>query len=156
MRFRVGVGTATYTVMEGQPFALPTTYTGQVTLAATLTGTAAVSPTLFPDVHLVVGTVQATGTYVSRLFEAAGGSKVTVYLDALLPSGAAATVEIQNGDGGTWTAAPLVASAVLDGDWIEYRHELTGFAYDNTRVRLSLAGSASAVPRVRNLKVAVI
>ena len=54
MRFRVGVGTATYTVMEGQPFALPTTYTGQVTLAATLTGTAAVSPTLFPDVHLVV------------------------------------------------------------------------------------------------------
>jgi hypothetical protein len=148
VRFTLGVGAATYTVSEGQPVALPTTYTGTVTLSATLTGTTTISPTLFPDVHLVVGTRQSTGTYFSRLFDANGGSKVSVYYDAILPSGAAVAVAIERGDGGTWSAAPEVASTVLDGDRIEYRHEIDDFAHDNLRVRLTLTGTPTAIPIV--------
>jgi hypothetical protein len=156
VRFTVGVGAATYTVVEGQPFTLPATYTGVVTLAATLTGTAAISPSLYPDVHLVVGTRLTTGTYISRLIAGAGGTKVSIYYDALLPGGASVVAEVQRGDGGLWSVAPMVASAVLDGDRIEFRHEIDDFAHDNTRVRLTLSGTATAGPIVQNLRVAII
>ncbi|WP_026199316.1 hypothetical protein, partial [Lamprocystis purpurea] len=85
-----------------------------------------------------------------------GGTKVSIYYDALLPGGASVVAEVQRGDGGLWSVAPMVASAVLDGDRIEFRHEIDDFAHDNTRVRLTLSGTATAGPIVKNLRVAII
>ncbi|WP_295455809.1 hypothetical protein [uncultured Thiodictyon sp.] len=158
--FEVGAGGVTYTVVEGQPFSLPSTYSGEVTLAAILTGTSSTSPVLYRDVQLISGARMATGDYVSRLIQTnigvAASVALSVYYDAILPGGAAVVVSAEQGDGGTWSTVTAVSSATLEGDWVEYKHALTGFTHIDTRIKLSLTGTAAARPRVRNLRVAII
>lgn len=154
--FEVTVGSTVYTLSEGLPLTLPSRYSGPITWRAVLKGTYEDSPRLYPDVHLVVGTRRATGNYISRAMLRNGGNKVTIYYDAVKPGTSTVTVDVESGaNSGTWVAAPVVGGTELGDNWQEIKHEITGFTFDDLRVRLNLAGSSANRPIVRNLRVLI-
>lgn len=155
--FNVTVDGNVYSVMESQPFTLSERYSGVVTWEAVLTGTYTDSPTLFRDVHLVVGTRQASSEYITRAMQTnkgAGTVKITAYYDVLLPSNATIAAYVENGTD-TWIALPVISGTELGDGWQEVKREVTGFAQLETRVKLVLGGSLAALPRVKNLRVAI-
>lgn len=153
--FNVGVGAAMYAVMERQPFTLPARYTGQVTLEAVLTGTFEESPVLHRDVALVSGTRVESSDYVSRAMPALGGTKLTLYYDAITPGASNVSAHYEDDDG-QWVALPIVDATQLGNGLVEVRHEMTGLDQPETRIKLVLNGTALARPRVRDLRVAII
>ncbi len=153
--FNVGVDGTTYTVVEGQTFTLAARYTGTVTLEAVLSGTHTASPRLHRDVHLLAGERLETSDYVSRAMQCLDGTKLTLYYNALLP-GAASVDAFYEADGGGWVALPIVDGTPLGNGWLEIKCEATGLNQPETRIKLTLNGSARALPKVKNLRVAVI
>ncbi|NCA71717.1 MAG: hypothetical protein EOM91_16880 [Sphingobacteriia bacterium] len=153
--FNVGVGATTYTVMERQPFTLPSRYTGEVALEAVLVGTFTESPKLHRDIMLVSGKRIDGSTYISRAMETNGGTKLTAYYDVYLPGTASVSAQYQNSVGG-WETLPVVGGTELGSDWQEVRCEITDLDQPEVRVKLTLNGSAIFRPRVKNLRVAII
>lgn len=153
--FNVGIGATTYTVMERQPFTLPTRYTGTVALEAVLTGTFTESPKLHRDVMLAAGKRIDGSTYISRAMETNGGTKLTLYYDVYLPGTASVAAHYQNSVGG-WAELPVVGGTELGSNWQEVRCEVTDLDQPETRVRLTLNGTALFRPRVKNLRAAII
>ena len=154
-------GGGIWRVAPGQVLELTERVTETVVVFAVLTGTATASPTLFPGVQLIAGSLRDTATYVSRAFTVAGAGRVPARLKSLLPSGSGLTVELQRGDEG-WEVIPLRATEVLEaGGWVDRSHEIDpldpqpawGF---ETRVRLTLTGGPAARPSLADLRVATI
>lgn len=143
---------------SNQPLALAAPVTGNVTLRAQLRGDSSVSPVLHRGGQLLVGWLGATGDYVSRAVKAGTGSRVRVVIDAMLPSGAAATVQLKGGDvGDTWSAPiPQIRTTALDNGWHELVYEQTGVNENMVQARLATAGTAAARPFVRNLRIMVM
>lgn len=151
-----------YTCIENQPFTLDASYSGVVHIYAVLTGTEHLSPTLHRNIT-VVGAHRLTGsTYISRAMltnRGVGSVNVSVYYDALLPAGSSVAAAIQNGEsGGDPVWADMSASTTTDlGDgWFEHRWNYNTLSQDETRVKLTLTGTASALPRVKNLRMVMI
>lgn len=152
--FDLSVGGTIYTVTEGQRLTLPTRFSGNVSISARLSGTYDASPTLYRDVQLVVGTRQGASEYITRAMTAEGGTTITVYYEAITPGTATVLAQAENGTG-VWVDIPVVAGTPIGNDWVEVKRVLTEFEQPETRIRLTLTGSAKARPRVRNLRVAI-
>jgi hypothetical protein len=156
--FAVTVDGVVYTVAESQPWTLPARYSGQITWSAILTGTFVDSPVLYPDLCLVAGKRQASSDYISRAMQTNIGDgpdvKVTAYYDAFLPGASSVDAFVENGSG-VWLALPIIDGTELGDGWVEVKREVEEFDQTETRVKLVLNGSALALPRIRNLRVAI-
>lgn len=145
------------TVADGQPVRLNAPITGNVAVAAKLTGNANSSPVLFPGSQLVAGAADLSATYVTVAIPAGANSRVRVIYDAVLPSGSAVNVEVSGIDAGdAYANVPQIATKSLSAQKVEFTHELTGVNENNVRVKLTLTGTAGARPEVENLRVLVM
>lgn len=157
--FNVTVDGTVYTVMEAQPFTLTSRYTGVVQMEAVLTGTYTASPTLYRDIHLVAGKRVSPSTYITRAMQTniglAESVKITVYYDVYLPGTSSVAAHYES-SAGVWSELPIVDGTELGDGWQEVKREVSGFAGLETRVKLTLNGSALMRPRVKNLRVAMI
>lgn len=135
--------------------------TGTVGVKARLRATTYQSATLLPGTMVVGGQAQASSIYISNATDAdAAGSQVKVTFDAVVPSGATVVAEVSGVDvGDAWL--PMSAIGVpklIDGDigLYEFRFERSSVMEARVRVRLTLNGTPSQRPRVRNLQVVVL
>lgn len=143
---------ASQTVAEGQPLRLSAPVTGAVGIKARLTGDAASSPVLYPGGQVLSGAVAQTADYYTRSVVAAGATKATLIYDAVVPSGASVTPELQI-DGGAWSAMTSAGTTPGDNSIVEFRF---GHALDGAqliKVRLTLSGTSQARPIVRNIRL---
>jgi len=145
-----------YTVAPGQPAQLPLRYTGAVQVQARLRGDNTLAATLEPGIQLLAASLQTSGTYVTPYITAGGAVRVRVLFEADLPAGSAVQVHAQDDAGGTWTLVPFQETLGATVGSVELAHEITGFTAARLRVRLTLTGSHTARPLVRNLRVVVL
>lgn len=145
------------TVSDGQPVQLPAAITGNVQVSAQFTGDANFSPVLFPGTQLVSGQVAASATYVSRAIPGGTSVSVKVIYEAVVPSGATVTLHYKGIDmGDTWQALPQTATRAVDDGFVEFTHSVSGVNETGVQIRITLAGTAAARPRVRDLRAFVI
>jgi hypothetical protein len=148
-------GVTSVTVAEGERILLPASITGTVTWRANLTGTLTATPVLHKDVQLVAARRLTTGTYVTRTMTAGTGSKVRVYYEGAKPGTSDIAVEVSLNGTGSWTAIPQVAATAMDGTWVDYTRELTGYNQATAAVRITLTGDARNRPQVRKFRVVI-
>jgi hypothetical protein len=122
-----------------------------------LRGTATESPYLFADTQAVLGDLQESANYVTRAVPCAANARVTVTFEALIPGASGVTVEVQKADS-TWQSVALTSSSPVGDGWTEQIHTVASFTAGGTttRARITLSGSASARPEVRQLRLVVI
>lgn len=145
------------TVDDGQPIQLPAAITGNVGITAELTGDAEFSPVLFPGTQLVSGIISASGDYVTRSIPAGTAVTVKVIYEAFAPGGSTITAQYKGPDiGDTWTNFSAPTTRVVDDGFVEFIHVATGITELSVQIKLLLAGSTVARPRVRDLRVIVI
>lgn len=142
-------------VAQGQPVRFETPLTGTVAVSALLSGSAALSPVLWPGAQLIHGAVGLAADYVTRAVPAVGGTKALVIYDAAVPSGASVTPTLRC-DAGEYAAMTAGDSTAMDDGYREYNFEATISNADTVRVKLDLTGTSLARPQVRNLRVMVI
>jgi hypothetical protein len=128
-----------------------------LTLSAVLRGTTTLSPYLFAGTQTVLGNLGETGTYVSRAVPCAAGAKVSCTFEALLPGASSVLVEIQRADL-AWEVVAVSSTAGVGDGWTEQVHTVANFANggSQTRVRITISGSAAARPQLRQLRLVVI
>jgi hypothetical protein len=126
--------------------------TETVTLRAVLSGTARLSPIMFPGALLIAGRIRTSGTYVTRVFPMGTAIRVRAIFAALLPAGASITVAV-DAVNNVWTNVPSISTGVLGGGWNEPVHELTPYtAASGGRIRITLNGGPGARPFVARLR----
>lgn len=126
--------------------------TETVTLRAVLSGSAKLSPTIFPGVLLIAGRIRTTGTYITRAFDMGTGVRLRALFAAMVPAGASVTVEA-DAVNNTWEALSLLSTAQLGSGWTEPLYEKDPFtANPQGRVRITLAGGPAARPFLARLK----
>ncbi len=140
------------TVAEGQAVRLANGVSGQIGVKATLSGDTASSPVLYPGTMLVLGEVAESADYYTRSIPAGYAVKAILIYDAIIPTGAAVTPELRV-DSGEWQAMTQ-QSAVNQGDGlVEYHFGLDLSGADLVKARLTLTGTGTARPRVRNIRL---
>ncbi len=142
----------------GAPLLLDEWVTETVAIAAVLTGSNIASPRLFPTVQLIAGSMQASATYISRVFERGASSRLPVTLKRDLPSGSGITVSVKQADD-AWLELPQVAaSQLIEGGFDEATYEAgaLGSLGFETAVKIELTGSPAARPRLSDLRAAAI
>jgi hypothetical protein len=154
--FNVTVDDQVYTVMEDQSFTLAERYTGTVDLEAVLIGTYTASPVLHPDVHLVAGTRLTECDYITRAMQTNIGLSPTVtltaYFDVVRPGSASVTAYYEASES-VWAELPVISSTPLGNEWVEIKCVVDDFTGLDTRLKLTLAGTAWEQPQVKNLRV---
>lgn len=140
-----------FSLSDGQPINLTDRLTGNVSVQLVLEGTDTRSPIVYPGVQAIFGVQTDNATYVGRQFATPSASKMRIILDVITPGTSSVTAEVQAANG-TWVAVPLAAGTPIGDGWEERVHVLTAFNAGNTRVRLTLNGSALYRPRVRRLR----
>lgn len=155
--FVITAGAKTYTVSEAQPFTLDAPFTGTLTWRADLIGTATASPVLHRTIQLVAGKRLDDSNYISRALDTNVSPQaltvdINIYYDVFL-NGGSVTPTLQ--DGASWAAMDLIAETELGDGWVERHYRLEDFTEPQTRVQLTLSGTAVNRPRVRNLRVAI-
>ena len=158
--------TNVYTIREGQPLLLPSQYTGKVDVTAILKGAADRSPRLHKDIQIIAGTGRTSGTYISRTIPcnatSASSSKMTVNLTARLPQGSGLEVRAQVGTDASsqpiWSTTFVQASTpvTLDNNWTDRIYTLSGFSLSETRIKITITGTAQARPEIKNLQASVV
>lgn len=144
-------------VADGQPVRLNAPISGSVTVRANLYGSAAYSPILFPGTQLVVGRVGTSGSYVSQAIKGGANVRLKVVFEALIPASSSIGVKYQGGDvGDSWLNVPLTGTTQGDDGWLEVTQEVSGVNEAMIRIKLDLAGTTGARPRVRNLRFMTI
>lgn len=143
------------TVAESQPVRLGEALTGALTVKAKLAGDAKGSPVLWPGSQVLAGSVQQAADYYTRSIPATGAIKAVLIYDALMPSGAGVTPEIQV-DSGAWEAMEADGATQQGDGLVEYKfkHALSGA--DLIKVRLTLTGTLSARPMVLNVRLMAV
>lgn len=145
------------TVADGQPVQLAAAITGNVTIAARLSGSADWSPVLEPGTQLVSGVVATTADYVTRAIPGGASVAVKVIYEAVVPSGATVEAYYKGIDGGdTWVAMPAPATRNVDDGFVEFIHSVTGVNETAVHIKLVLNGTPAARPRCRDLRVFVM
>lgn len=139
------------TVGVDQSVKLDSPITGNVSVQAVLTGTATVSPILLPDVQLLWGVLDGTGTYFSRSIAGGTNIKATVVLEAYLPGSSALEVAYES-DGGAYTVLTGPSAVQMDDGWVELTYQSATITNTLMACRLTLTGTSSARPGVRNLR----
>lgn len=129
--------------------------TETVKFRAVMSGTGKVSPILYPGVLLVLGSLKASGTYVSRAFTMGTGIRLAVIVNVKIPSGSTLTVEVDKADD-NWTALSLGSSTPLNDGWIERQYEINPYTATEGRIRLTLTGGPGARPSLSDLRAVSI
>lgn len=143
------------TVAEGQALTLAAPQSGTVAVRATLHGDASASPVLWPGCQLLAGRVGTSGTYCTRAVTARAATSASLIYDAVIPSGASVTPEIQI-DGGDWAALDNAGSTRGDDGAVEFRWRKNLSGAQLVRVRLTLRGTSQARPIVRNVRLLAV
>ena len=112
--------------------------------------------TAWGSVQLLAASLQTSGTYVTPYITAGGAVHVRVLFQADLPAGSAVQVHAQDDAGGACTAVPFQETLGATVGSVELAHELANFNAARLRVRLTLTGSHTARPVLRNLRVVVL
>jgi len=146
-------------VGNGQVVSLAAPITGNVTVRARLTAISALAAILHPGTFVGVGTIGATGDYVTAAIEAdATGADIRVLFDAIIPSGATVKAYYKGLDAGDdWVLIAADGVPTPLGDNLhEYRFKADNVLEARVRIKLVLTGTPAARPRVRNLRVTVL
>lgn len=149
-------GGQAHRVAPGQVARLDVRYTGPVQVNARLRSAQGLGAVLHPGVQLIAADLQTSGTYISPLIAGGTGVKVRVIFEAELPAGTSLLVHAQDDSGGAWTLVPFLSSSPQTAGVLEITHELTTIDAARLRVRLTLGGTHSARPVLRNLRVIVL
>lgn len=145
----------TYTIDQGQPVRLPAPVTGAVSVAANLKGNADAAPILWPGVELLAGALNQSGDYYSRSIPALDAVKAIVIYDAIIPSGASVTPEIQI-DGGAWQTLSNQVTVQQGDGLVEYSYSADLAGATLVKLKLNLAGTTQARPSVQNIRFMAI
>lgn len=136
---------------QNQPVRLSTPQSGEINVKAKLSGTRNAGPLLWPGSQLLTGEVSQSDDYYSRSITALGASKAILIYDAIIPSGAGVTPEIQI-DGGSWESLTNTGTVNQGDGVIEYSFSCALEDADLAKIRFTLTGSSLARPRVRNIR----
>lgn len=154
MHFEVEVAGGVKTLLlPGQAWELQEFYTGNVQVRAILSGSASVSPVVFPVILAVAGKLQTTGTYVTRAFDMGTAVEILTYLKTRIPTGAAIDLHVDAADD-SWSAMSQVLQKPLtEAGWIERKYSKAGHnANPVGRLRISLSGTPAARPMAYDLR----
>ncbi|MDG4877656.1 DUF4815 domain-containing protein [Mesorhizobium sp. WSM4935] len=148
MHFEVELDDSSVTLLNpGQAWELQTFYTGNVQVRAVLTGSAKVSPVVFPVILAIEGELQSTGTYITRAFDMGTLINILAYLKTKIPTGATIALHVDAAND-VWTPVPQVLQKPLeDAGWIERKYSLAGFTANPVgRLRITSTGTPAARP----------
>ncbi len=153
--FDVTIGGKTYTVAARQTIELDAFFTGNVIIAARLTGTPHASPILKRDLQILTGKIRTAGTYVGLLWPMGDPVNLQGSLSVKLPGNSTATVYVDKGDD-AFTVVPVTASIPIDDGFTEIRYALSNYhAANGGRIKLALTGGPGARPSVCDLNFSV-
>jgi hypothetical protein len=145
------------TVSDGQPVQLAAPITGDVLISARLTGDGDFAPVLEPGTQLAVGSVGATGTYVTRAIPAGANVTVKVIFEALVPNGANVIVSYMGIDAGdVWTVIAAPTQSAADDGFTEFVYTKANVTEGAVRIKVELTGTAAARPRLRDFRALVM
>ncbi|MGE8942704.1 DUF4815 domain-containing protein [Leptospira interrogans] len=139
----------------GQVFEFTSFITEEIEFRAVLNGTEKISPTLFPGVALILGTIRTSGTYVSRAFKMGTAIRLSVIVNSKLPAGSSLTVEVDAADD-DFDSVDLNTSTPLNDGWIEQEYRIDEFTAQDGRIRLTLTGGPGARPSLYDLRAVSI
>ena len=148
MLFEVELDNGQVTLLRpGQAWERQDYYTGQVEVRAVLSGSATVSPVLFPVILAVSGKLRSTGTYVTRAFDMGTSVDIVSRLKTLIPSGSSISIDVDAADDNWTSVAQVAQTPLLDAGWIERKYSKANHnANPWGRLRISLAGTPAARP----------
>lgn len=129
--------------------------TGAMRVKARLSGNATASPVLWPGTQVVSGKLRQTGDYFTRSIPATGATKALLIYDAVIPSGATVTPQIQKDDG-AWTALTADGTTQQGDGLVEYRFKTTLANVNLLKAKLTLSGTPTARPSVRNIRLMAV
>lgn len=141
------------TLTPGVGLQLPSPASGDVTLKATMVGESNESPLIAPGAQLIVGKLEETADYVTRAIEGGSGVKVTLVVDAAIPSGATLVAEWRGTEDVNWTEFAPPSSRALSSQWAELVYTENTVTKPMIQVRLALTGTSAARPLVSNLRL---
>lgn len=147
---------AVYRAEAGQGIQLDERYTGQAQVVAHIKGGKKLAGHLLPGIQLVAGSLQPNGDYVSPAINAVGGSNLNVVVEAFLPAGSTVSVQMQNAGSDVWHSVPFTKSSPQTAGVIELAYAKDAIAADAVRLRLQLAGSNRARPRIKNMRAWIV
>jgi hypothetical protein len=101
------------------------------------------------------GVSTATADYYSRSITALDAVKAILIYDALIPSGASVTPELQV-DGGAWTDFGAATTAQQGDGVVEYSYDAPLSGATLIKLRMTLSGDTQARPSVRNIRFIAI
>lgn len=152
VEYEMAMNGTTVTVAEGQPLCLDAPYTGDMTVKARLSGDSTASPVLYPGTQVLSGAVSLTADYCTRSIVATNATKAVLVYDAIIPSGATVTPQIQI-DGGEWASMTADGTTQQGDGVVEYRFRKTLSDNNLVKVKLTLAGTSRNRPIVANIRL---
>ena len=152
VEYEMAMNGTTVTVAEGQPLCLDAPYTGDMTVKARLSGDSTASPVLYPGTQVLSGAVSLTADYCTRSIVATNATKAVLVYDAIIPSGATVTPQIQI-DGGEWASMTADGTTQQGDGVVEYRFRKTLSDNNLVKVKLTLAGTSRNRPMVANIRL---
>lgn len=140
----------------------------QVNITATLTGTELMTPVLEPDYQIFTGLSVDQSVYETRNIQIqtlpdnsnSPAAKISVLFEYRAPGASTITCEVYDPNAETWTEVLVDGSAWLlpmNNGWAERQLVLQNFdpTATYTRLRITLTGSALALPVVRKLRMVI-
>ena len=158
VQFPEAMGNEVVRLTDGQVVWLAAPFSGKVQVRARISGDAKLAAVLQNGVQLVAGAIQGTGTYITRTVAADDSNTVKVVYEGDIPGGSAVAVHVQGtAPGAPWVPVPYLSASTNTVGVREITHELQNFnAGEGARVRLTLTGSTTARPQVRDLRGVVL
>lgn len=143
----------------GTTVQLPAAFTGTVSAALDVGGTATVTPVVMPGWQLVVGALDTSATYVSRAVPAAPSFRIRVIAEVFAPGAASVTAQAESGTAGQWADLSVASAEPIGDGWVEVEWSATGLAGvgvdKTTRIKLSISNTPEHRAAVRNLRAVV-
>ncbi|MDP2358637.1 MAG: DUF4815 domain-containing protein [Beijerinckiaceae bacterium] len=148
-------GGAKIYLLPNQPFEFQEYVTENIIVRALLTGTAKLSPVLFPGVLVIAGSLRSSGTYITRAFEMGSAIRMSAFYKAMLPAGSTIAVEIDAADD-DWSSVTVHATEALNEGFVEREHRVTPYTAEIGRLRITLTGTPAARPLLADLRAVSI
>lgn len=142
-------------VEPGQVWERQSFFSGHVALRAILTGTDKVSPIMGRDVLAIKGSMQASGTYISRAFDFGTAIRLDAVMKTKLPIGSTLAVE-NDAANDVWQTLPQVSAEALADGTLERTFSDADYTAVQGRIRLTLTGTPAARPSVTDFRAFTI
>lgn len=135
-------------------------YTGTISVALDITGTASATPVVAAGWQIVVGTLASTADYVSRAIPAAASFSGRVIAEVFAPGSSSVTAKLESGSAGNFANLTLANAEQIGDGWVEIEWTGTGLAGigtdKTTRVKLDITNTPADRVRVRNLRAVIV